>query len=147
MRQSLHVLESLCVLPLHPCTIFIFPEISSYLHLCSVLSSRFAFCVFVVTRFRTLASRPRLPFTHSCQVFGPLCSLGRPLSLGLSLQPCSRLDHCPRTPCLSCPGASLLISAPELPLPAAVLLFLGVPSCFGETLPAERSSVQDCALE
>ena len=126
-------------------TIFIFPEISNSLHLCSVLSFCFAFCVFVVTRFRTLAGRPRLSFTPSCQVFGRLCSLGRPLSL--SLQPCPRLDHCPRTPCLSCPGASLLISVPELLFPAAVLLSLGAPSCFGETLPAERSSVQDCALE
>ena len=118
MQQSLHVPESLCVLPPHPRTIFIVPEISNYLHFCfsSVLLLRFLCRRHSVPNPCRL---PRPPFTHPCRVSGRPCSLG---SLSQSLQPCSRPDHCPRAPACR-PGVSLLASVPELLSPAAVLRF------------------------
>ena len=84
MQQSGHVLESLCVLPPDPRTIFIVPEISNYLHFCfsSVLLLRFLSLSSLSSKFLPVVRvRPSLipaGCLAACVLLGASLSLSEP---------------------------------------------------------------------
>ena len=146
MQQSGHVLESLCVLPPDPRTIFIVPEISNYLHFCfsSVLLLRFLSLSSLSSKLLPVVRvRPSL-IPAGCLAACVL--LGASLSLGASNRVPGR-THCPRAPACRAPGSpfSLLCRNSSRLLPFSVSR--RSLSRFAEALRAECSSVRDCALE
>ena len=120
------------------------------------LSSFFVLVFFLLLSFLCLChhSIPNSQLVvHICSPPSFLSGVSPPVSswrcLSRSLQPCSRLDHCSLTPCLS---LSWGLPSPRFCAGTPVswchdFLFLGVLSCFGGAFLAQWSSILGCALE